>query len=194
MRRALATALMATGVLFLSARPCWACSCVAQPPKAQADNADVIFTGRVIEAEDPFRFSGPRVQAVLAVEVLYKGEAGSEILVETYPGGSASCGLEFVEGERFTVFAFLNERGRLETNICSASTTGSIDPARFGLPSGGAAPGGVRGSPGGPSGTAVPQPDPAAFWLPVGALAGAVAVIGLGVGLAIRSRRSATGT
>jgi hypothetical protein len=192
MRRALATALMATGVLFLSARPCWACSCVAQPPKAQADNADVIFTGRVIEAEDPFRFSGPRVQAVLAVEVLYKGEAGSEILVETYPGGSASCGLEFVEGERFTVFAFLNERGRLETNICSASTTGSIDPARFGLPNGTVASGADEDPPGAVGAT--PETEPAAFWLPVSALLGAVALIGICIGLAIRSRRSGTRT
>lgn len=192
MKRALATAMVASGLLVLSAQPCWACTCAAQPPKALADNADVIFTGRVIEAEDPFRFSGPRVQAELAVEVLYKGQVGNEVLVETYPGGSAACGLEFVEGKRFTVFAFLNERGRLETNVCSASTSGSIDPARFGLSR--AAPGGGRGSPGGTPGTAVTQPDPAAFWLPVGALAGAVAVIGVGVGLAIRSRRSAPGT
>jgi hypothetical protein len=190
MKRALTVALVASGLLVVSARPCWACSCVAQPPKAQADNADVIFTGRVIEAEDPFRFSGPRVQAVLAVEVLYKGEAGGEILVETYPGGSASCGLEFVQGKRFTVFAFLNERGRLETNICSASTTGSIDPARFGLPSGAVASGAGEDPPGAVG--AKPETEPAAFWLPVSALLGAVALIGIGIGLAIRSRRSGT--
>jgi hypothetical protein len=192
MKRALTVALVASGLLVVSARPCWACSCVAQPPKAQADNADVIFTGRVIEAEDPFRFSGPRVQAVLAVEVLYKGEAGGEILVETYPGGSASCGLEFVQGKRFTVFAFLNERGRLETNICSASTTGSIDPARFGLPSGTVAPGADEDPPGALGAT--PETEPATFWLPASALLGAVALIGIGIGVAIRSRRSGTRT
>ena len=192
MKRALATAMVASGLLVLSAQPCWACTCAAQPPKALADNADVIFTGRVIETEDPFRFSGPRVQAELAVEVLYKGQLGSEVVVETYPGGSASCGLEFVEGERFTVFAFLNERGRLETNICSASTTGSIDPARFGLPSGTVAPGVDEDPPGAVGAT--PETEPAEFWLPVIALLGAAALIGIGVGLAIHSRRSATGT
>jgi hypothetical protein len=178
---------MAGGFLLFSAVPCWACSCVAQPPKAQADDADAIFTGRVIDAEDPFRFSGPRVQANLAVEVLYKGEVGSEALVETLPGGSAACGVEFVEGERFTVFAFWNERGRLETNICSASTVGSIDPARFGLPRGTVVPGGVREPPGA-VGTQ-PDTEPAPFWPPIAVVAGAVAIIGVGLAVAIRFRR-----
>jgi hypothetical protein len=190
MKRALTVALVATGLLVVSALPCWACSCVVQPPTAQAANADVIFTGRVIEAEDPLRFSGPRVQAELLVEVLYKGDVGREVLVETYPGGSASCGLEFVEGKRFTVFAFLNERGRLETNICSASSTGNIDPARFGLPGGTVAPGG-DGDPPGAVGT-TPETEPTDFRLPVGALLGAVTLIGIGIGLAVRSRRSGT--
>jgi hypothetical protein len=192
MRRVLAIPLVASVFLVLSALPCWACSCAAQPPKAQADNADVIFTGRVIEAEDPFQFSGPRVQADLVVEVLYKGEVGSEAVVETYPGGSAACGLEFVEGKRFTIFAFWNERGRLETNICSASIAGSIDPARFGLSRGTVVPGGVREPP-----RAVgtqPDAEPTTFWLPVAALAGAAAIIGVGLAVAIRFRRSPNGT
>lgn len=188
MKRAITVALLASGLLLVSAPPCWACSCAPLSPTAQAANADVIFTGRVIETEDPLRFSGPRVQAELLVEVLYKGDVGREVLVETYPGGSASCGLEFVEGKRFTVFAFLNERGRLETNICSASTTGSIDPARFGLPGGTVAPGG-DGDPPGAVGT-TPETEPTAFWLPVGALLGVVALIAIGIGLSIRSRGS----
>jgi hypothetical protein len=192
MRRVLGIPLVASVFIVLSALPCWACSCAAQTPKAQADNADVIFTGRVIEAEDPFQFSGPRVQANLAVEVLYKGEVGSEALVETPLGGSAACGLEFVDGKRFTIFAFWNERGRLETNICSASTAGTIDPARFGLSRGAAAPGGIREPPGA-VGTQ-PDAEPAASWLPVAALAGAAAIIGVGIALAIRFRRPTSGT
>jgi hypothetical protein len=192
MRRVLAITLVASFFLVLSALPCWACSCAAQPPKAQANSADVIFTGRVIEAEDPFQFSGPRVQANLAVEVLYKGEVGSEALVETFPGGSAACGLEFVEGKRFTVFAFWNERGRLETNICSASTAGTIDPARFGLSRGTVVPGGVREPPGA-VGTQ-PDSEPAAPWLPVAAVAGALAILGIGLAVAIRFRRPTNGT
>jgi hypothetical protein len=186
MGRVLGVALVSVGILALSATPCWACSCVYQPPKAQAAGADVIFTGRVIEAEDPFRFSGPRVQAEMAVEVLYKGDVGTEVVVETYRGGEAACGLEFVEDERFTIFAFRNERGRLETNICSASTTGTIDPGEFGLSRGTAPPGGIRQPSGEASETGAGEPN--VPWLAVGAVA--LVASAAGVALAIRLRRS----
>ena len=186
MGRVLGVALVAIGILALSATPCWACSCVHQPPKAQAANADVIFTGRVIEAEDPFRFSGPRVQAKLAVEVLYKGDVGTVVVVETYRGGEAACGLEFVEDERFTIFAFRNERGRLETNICSASTRGTIDPQRFGLSRGMAPPGGIRQPSGGASENGAAEPI--VPWLAVGVVA--LAATATGIVLARRFGRS----
>jgi hypothetical protein len=46
---------------------------------------------------------------------------------KTPPGGPAACGVEFAEGHRYTVFAYRNERGRLETNTCSATGPGLID-------------------------------------------------------------------
>jgi hypothetical protein len=151
------------------ASPCWACSCVMLTPREQAANADVIFTGRVLEAEDPFHHSGPRVQASLSVEQIYKGSVEAESVVETLRGGSAACGVGFRAGDRYTVFAFVNERGRLETNLCSGTGRGPIDPAGFGLP-------GAR-----------PATAP---WLGMAAVLGAVTVVGVGAALLIgRLRR-----
>ena len=133
MRRGLTVVVLAGALLVVPAAPCWACRCVVQTPRQHAANADVVFTGRVVEAEDPFRHSGPRVQATLDVEAVYKGSVEDVAVVETPRGGTAACGFRFVDGTRYTVFAYRNERGRLETNTCSATAEGGIKPARFGL-------------------------------------------------------------
>lgn len=161
----------ATGILVVfPASPCWACRCVEQSPAQHAANADVVFAGRVLSAEDPSKDPGLRVQATLDVETVYKGQAGDRAVVETPPGGPAACGVEFAKGERYTVFAYRNERGRLETNTCSATVPGPIDPAAFGLA------GSQAGSEPGPS-----QPTTAdrgaSGWILVAA-AGALGIVG----------------
>jgi hypothetical protein len=162
--RTLVVGSLVAALLVGWASPCWACRCVMLTPREQAANADVIFTGRVLEAEDPFSQSGPRVQATLAVERIYKGSVEAEPVVETLPGASAACGVGFRAGDRYTVFAFVNERGRLETNLCSGTGRGPIDPARFGLPEGLSA---------------------TAPWLGLAAVLGAVTIVGMGAALLI---------
>jgi hypothetical protein len=173
------TVVALAGVLLvLPAAPCWACRCVVQTPRQHAANADVVFTGKVVEAEDPFRHSGPRVQAGLRVEAVYKGSVEDVAVVETPRGGTAACGFRFVEGTRYTVFAYRNERGRLETNTCSATAEGGIDPARFGL--GPADSETAAGS--------EPADEPAVSWS-TAVIAGSI-LLGGGIGLLVwRTRR-----
>lgn len=154
---------------------------MVQTPRQHAANADVIFTGRVLEAEDPLRHPGPRVQASLAVEVLYKGSVGEAAVVETPRGGTPACGFRFEEGTRYTVFAYRNERGRLETNTCAATGEGGIDPSPFGLSSGGADAGPEDASEG--------VREPAGSLIPVMALVGASLLVAGGLSWVLRRRR-----
>jgi hypothetical protein len=57
------------------------------------------------------------VQVTFAVAQSWKGGDRSTIVVNT-PASSASCGVEFVQGQEYLVYALENE-GTLQTNLCS---------------------------------------------------------------------------
>ncbi len=81
--------------------------------------------------------------ARVMVEKVYKGDVPASIDVST-SGSGASCGFDFQQGQRYTVFARATE-GKLSTNLCSGNVQGSIQPIQYGLLDGGPPPAGRSG-------------------------------------------------
>jgi hypothetical protein len=131
MVRYLATAvLLASLSVPVGVMPAWACSCVAVSQEEHADNARVVFTGRVKMVE--------RTQTELLVRfrvsTVYKGNAERRTDVVT-ASDSAACGCSFKEGKRYTVFGSRRSEP-VPTNLCSGTKQGGIDPDDWGLPPG----------------------------------------------------------
>ena len=135
--------LIAVFALLFAATPrtALACSCAGTSKAIAAQNATVVFGGRVTNVTRPFALGLPcsssstdPVVAVFVVETVYKGELPSTTTVRAVVGG-ASCGYDFIDGQRYTVFATVGTNG-LETNLCRGNVEGPIDPADYGLAAG----------------------------------------------------------
>jgi hypothetical protein len=176
---ALTLAAFAAAAFFHPLKPAYACSCIAPPPPLEArDEAQSVFSGTVSAI-------GPEANGFLVtfdVEQLWKGPDGPQLTVST-PSSSASCGVEFVEGEQYLVYGGFADDGRLSTNLCTRTAplaSAGDDLAALGA---GATPDGEPTAPQTEVSTGLP-------WLPF-ALGGAgLAVIALAAVL-LRRRRAA---
>lgn len=131
-------AVMAVPVV---ASPCWACSC-ASTGDAQADRerqaraADLIFTGiakNVWIKDNNNDYSGDETRlARFRVRKTYKGHPGRWVTISTAQQGSV-CGYPFKEGKRYTVFAYGSNVDGFDTNSCSGTKRGRINPENYGL-------------------------------------------------------------
>ena len=130
MNRVLLSLCLAATMVPLTAGPALACSCAPASPEEHADNARVVFTGRVREIERG-RF---QLSVRFRVGVVYKGKVERRVFVVT-ASDSAACGCSFREGGRYTVFGS-RRREPFPTNLCSGTKRGGIDPADYGLPPG----------------------------------------------------------
>src|SRR5689334_10755578 len=125
---------MRLAALFaLLAARAWACSCavspLGNPPCQSAWQADAVFTGMVLEVDDPgmpiVRPGGPppsRTKRVrFRVGEAFTGLAPKlqEVLVETGLGGG-DCGYPFTRGRDYIVYAY-QRNGVLSTGICSST-------------------------------------------------------------------------
>jgi len=135
--------LLAILTILLAAAPraALACSCAGVSKPQAAQNASVVFSGRVTSVTRPFAIgisctssSEDPVVAVFEVETVYKSELPATTTVRTVVGG-ASCGYDFVAERRYTVFATVGANG-LETNLCRGNVEGAITPSEYGLPAG----------------------------------------------------------
>jgi hypothetical protein len=119
--------LILTGLLLIvatwwsSPERAYACSCVNRTDTQLAEDADVIFTGRI--AED--RIRGQSRTITFAVDRVYKGDAHIRQAVHTNASG-ASCGLEISGPGPFVVFANRDDtRERdLQANLCGGTREG----------------------------------------------------------------------
>jgi hypothetical protein len=133
--RALLATLVGLGagvaVLVAAALPASACSCavvssVGTPGEAQAafDAADVVFTGRIVDRDEPLfalgGSSGDRVILTFAVDAVHKGTATTRQRLGTAASG-ASCGLEIVGEGPFLVFATADGDG-LTASLCGGTS------------------------------------------------------------------------
>jgi hypothetical protein len=112
-----------------------ACSC-HEPGTARErlERVDAVFLGTAIRAwrlpDSLARDSAPawlgssvpaHTQVRLAVDTTWKGADTPEVVVYTYPY-SESCGVEFVVGHRYLVFAQRAEHNTLVTSYCFGTT------------------------------------------------------------------------
>lgn len=98
-----------------------------------ATRAEVVFVGTVASA-DGHPLLGREERFTISVAHIYKGSLGSFVQVRTNPG-SGACGVDFVLGATYVVFA--SERdGHLTTYTCSGTTTnlGVLSRAGFSAP------------------------------------------------------------
>jgi hypothetical protein len=131
MRSALVTACAAAALVPFSAQPASACTCLTTEPEALSEAADIVFTGTAVEVFPDLNLGAPADVATFAVDTAYKGDVRDRMKIVT-PARSASCGVGFRTGVRYTVFAQEGQFG-LETTRCDATTEGEVDVDRFGL-------------------------------------------------------------
>ena len=134
MKTALATLLLAGGLVFALPARALACSCVPPPPVEEAiEQSDAVFTGTVTSSEprtgSKIRFSAEPVTYTFTVDRVVAGDVGSTVEVTT-AAMEASCGIEFRADTRYVVFA-TDSGDYLETNSCTRTepinaTTGFI--------------------------------------------------------------------
>ena len=101
-----------------------ACSCAQMSQEEALSNADVAFVGVVAAIDDPgvgpLVNSGEQLRYTFAVESEIKGELASTIGLFSARSG-ASCGQEFALAQRWRVFAYVDETGRLGSGLCSGN-------------------------------------------------------------------------
>lgn len=112
----LAAVLMMTAFsLVLAPQSACACSCVGNSEQEHAARADLIFVG-VVTSVGGSLFGGMH-DVDLAVESVIKGRAGDRVTVRTSNDG-ASCGYDFVVGDRYKVYSHEGASG-----LCSGNQT-----------------------------------------------------------------------
>lgn len=127
----------------------YACSCVSERTvQENRELSDSVFEGVAITVKDSsssmLQSSTDPIKASFQVNKVWKGQVTPRIEVITV-AGSASCGFNFKEGERYLVFAEKTAKS-LEVNLCngtvlhsaagdqlSALGGGSIPPQQDGL-------------------------------------------------------------
>lgn len=101
-----------------------ACSCAQMNREVALSNADVAFVGVVAAIEDstigPMVSSADPFQYTFALEQTIKGQPATTVNVLS-ARSSASCGQEFALAQRWRVFAFADDSGRLQTGLCSGN-------------------------------------------------------------------------
>lgn len=116
--------LVFSGALLIGAAPpCFACSCIESSDQEQYSRADVVFTGKATERHDPSA-GGPQGSAdpihwTFDVDGTQKGHTNDPVVLET-SRDEASCGVTFVVGRRYQVYA-TNTGEYLHTDLCSGT-------------------------------------------------------------------------
>ncbi|MBI4729399.1 MAG: hypothetical protein HY775_07845 [Acidobacteria bacterium] len=184
------TVVVAAGLLFgalSGASPGLACTCAAETGARQMSRASAVFTGRVarVVAEDP---GTGTVVAEIQVEAVYKGDPGLLAFVRT-AGSEEACGVGFVEGHRYLVYASGGPRV-LAATVCGGTTAdvGALDRAgRMRLATYRRDPRPTSGGAPGPAAAPPRSPGAPSRAVPIGT--GAALAAGVTMGLAARARR-----
>lgn len=129
-RRAAVLVLLSAGVLGHGPRAL-ACSCDPLPTKTKAmfRAADAVFVGTVAGLV-PVPPVGSALQATVYVSDVYKGDVPASVAVRT-PGNLDDCGVEFVVGTRYAIFAE-SKGAALETGFCHGTDKDVASLARAG--------------------------------------------------------------
>lgn len=114
---------------LMSLSTAYACRC--QPtgtPTEELADSDAVFSGRVIKIVNRKSGDPPiSVEAVFTVVKAWKGVEKKQVSVYT-ASHSTMCGFKFSKGERYLIYANLNDKKELFTSFCTR--TKSLDNAR----------------------------------------------------------------
>src|SRR5688500_12677103 len=121
----LALAVVAVAVPWRS-QPAVACSCVAGLTPDNLEFSDVVFAGTVLAGERPEPKDSPFDPisrdafhiVTLAADHVWLGDVGSRVEIVSAKHG-ATCGYEFVDGQRYLVYAASRGSSSLEASLCS---------------------------------------------------------------------------
>lgn len=104
---------------IFSAAEALACSCMPPgPPKEELKEADAVFVGKVVRLEtEGDEFTG-QLKATIRASKVWKGPVRRYVVVRTARQGSM-CGYGFQTSQKYVVYTYKSEDGRLTTNICS---------------------------------------------------------------------------
>ncbi|HEX2254068.1 MAG TPA: hypothetical protein VHQ65_12430 [Thermoanaerobaculia bacterium] len=95
-----------------------ACSCMEPgPPAQELENADAVFTGRVVALE-PFTEGFRKVRVTFDLIDVWKGLAEGDRVTLTTAADTATCGYPFEEGGSYLVYAY-GEEDALTATLCS---------------------------------------------------------------------------
>ena len=110
--------LILSAILLFPQNELRACSCVPPPPPAEEfERSDAVFMATVTS----FKRAGEyRRVAKFRLLKLWKGKKVGEIFTSS---NSGLCGFDFVVGETYVIYAFLDTNGELITNICTRTTS-----------------------------------------------------------------------
>jgi hypothetical protein len=110
-----ALGLLVAGLVLGGSGGAAALSCVTDQPAELADNAEVAFVG-VLESQ---RSDDDVVAHRFSVEAVHKGEVHRTQDVVTSRQGSEA--VEWSAGEEMVVLAYVDEEGRIASNVCMGS-------------------------------------------------------------------------
>lgn len=186
---ALCLGLVTVAVLPVEA---YACSCKPISKRTAAERADVVFTGRVVEATTVRKPEPSRTEIRFDVSRVYKGSVFSEQVVAS-PQTADGCGVDLEVGSSWVIFAEQRFQGtgddavlRLVTQACSGNIAGTTVPTLLGrgrTPLAGASDREER---------AVATDATVTGALKVGGLVGVGLVVLVGIGLAVLWRPGRT--
>lgn len=117
--------LMATSFLLLGASSVLACSCMPGTPESYLENANAVFSGKVIDIIEQTPNSTvsselPEAKRVIfEVSQVWKGKNKKQLVVTTAQS-SAACGYYFQKGQRYLVYAS-GKSAKLQTGLCSGT-------------------------------------------------------------------------
>lgn len=116
------------GLIALPVTAVLACSCVGAEPAQRLAQTDVVFVGVVVEEREPEETTGfSEAIYIFDVELSAKPTA-TPYGVAAWWGGDANCGFDMDVGERWLVFATIEE-GVPRTNLCHGTAPmAGVDP------------------------------------------------------------------
>lgn len=117
MRRTAFVVLVGVAALIVRAPASIACTCTVRPPAVHFAEAESVFVGLVSTTDAT---PGQPTSVTFAVSDVFKGEV-SEVFGLTTPPTGAECGIVFVPGERYAVFA-QGGGASSTTQLCDGTT------------------------------------------------------------------------
>lgn len=132
MKRYLIAALIALGIVPATAG---ACSCTGPgDPREEVQQAEAALFGEVtaVEPGGKGRF-GRLTEYRFTVTTDYKGNLGETVVVSSFAGGSATCGLSLGVGDRAALILY-REDGGWQANSCTQRARAHLDKGLSPLP------------------------------------------------------------